>query len=81
MRARQLVKSAQAELARSKEEMKKLGNELGRRLAPSDMKEGETIGLWNRIDRSDERCFMVTLVKGCEYSTNLRGEAREIDDK
>ena len=81
MRARQSVKSAENQLALAKEEMKKIGHEPGIRLAPNDMKEGETLGLWNRIDDHDERCFMVTLVKGCEYSTTLRGEARLIEGK
>jgi hypothetical protein len=81
MRARMSVRSAKEQLVRAEEEMKKIGHELGKRLAPNDMKEGETIGLWNRIDDHDERCFMVTLVKGCEYSTALRGECRKIEGK
>jgi hypothetical protein len=81
MRARQHVKSAEERLAQAKKSLDALGCELGQRLSPGDMAEGETIGLWNRIDNHDERCFMVTLVMGRQYSVALRGSTKKIEKK
>ena len=51
-------------------------NALGKRLAPSDMKDGEQIGLWTRLDEATERVIVVTRQDINTFSLKIREGSR-----
>ena len=74
LRQRQCYEKACALADREEKEMERLADELAPRIAPSDIKEGDSIGIWVRWgdEKSQESLITVTRFPYGEWELEVR---------
>jgi hypothetical protein len=81
LRDRDIVKRTENDLRQARAQQVISGSELGKRMAPSDMQEGETIHCWVSTGFRQERLLSVKKGEGLSYEVGFRGDERVDPDR
>ena len=80
-----MLEEAKKRLKECEEEVSICSEDLGHRLAPDDLVDGETIGIWVRISDDTEKLITVVRLRksmntNLYYKVEFRGSERKIKD-